>query len=237
MSQLQRRAVGVSLVVAALAVNVPYSALIATFDYPDVLRAPPGEVLTRFHAGGPALIGLWLAFAWVGAPLLYAIPNLTAVAFHARDSTRLKTATMLGIAGLFAQIVGLSRWVFVVPGIARAYVAADEASRPALIAVFEAVHAFGGVLIGEHVGQAFTVGWMALVGLEIVQTRALPRWIGGLGLVAAAVYGLAQAELLATVIPGFPQWEPAGLVGSLLWLGFLLALGIALLRPQAEAAR
>ena len=61
------------LIVGAILVNIPYSLLIMNFDYPDILRLPTGEILTRFAAGGTGLIWTWLAFAWVGVPILVGI--------------------------------------------------------------------------------------------------------------------------------------------------------------------
>ena len=64
-------------------------------------------------------------------------------------------------------------------------------------------------------------------------SRRVPRWLGALGLGAALVYSLAQGKLLGLVVPGFPSWGPAGLIGSLLWLGGMVALGVALVRTRA----
>jgi Flp pilus assembly protein protease CpaA len=85
-------------------------------------------------------------------------------------------------------------------------------------------------MLGEHIGQAFTIVWMVLLGLALLRQGRLPRWLPWVGFVAAGVYAMAQGELLATAIPGFPVWDTAGLAGSLLWLGWLIALGIVLLR-------
>lgn len=41
---------------------------------------------------------------------------------------------------------------------------------------------------------------------------------------------LAQAELLATVIPGFPVIAPAGLISSTLWLVWVLLTGIQFIK-------
>jgi hypothetical protein len=70
--QRVRRLVGLGLILGALLINVPYFILIATFDYPSILREPTAAILTRFQAGGPILILTWLAFAWIGLPLLFA---------------------------------------------------------------------------------------------------------------------------------------------------------------------
>jgi hypothetical protein len=122
----------------------------------------------------------------------------------------------------------------VVPVLARLYTApeATAATREAVVVVFQAVHQYGGVVLGEHIGQTFTILWMILLSLALLRQGGVPRWLPWVGFVAAGVYAMAQGELLATAIPGFPAWDAAGLVGSLLWLGWLIALGIVLLRQR-----
>lgn len=227
---------GALLIVGAILINIPYTMLIATFDYPDILRAPTGEVLSRFAAGGRPLIWTWLAFAWAGLPLVLAILLLPRALTSGEDSGRgrpfVYLATFFGATGALAQIIGLLRWPFVVPVLARMYTApaAAEATREAVAAVFQAVHQYGGVLVGEHIGQTFTVLWMILLSIGLLREATLPRWLSVTGLAAAGVYALAQGELLATAMPGFAYWGAAGLVGSLLWLAWLIALGIVLFR-------
>jgi hypothetical protein len=55
------------------------------------------------------------------------------------------------------------------------------------------------------------------------------KWIIWLGYVAAFIYLLAQADLFATVIPNFPVIDVAGLIGSTLWLLWLIIVGIKFL--------
>jgi hypothetical protein len=237
-SLVYRRLTGLAFILGAVLINVPYSLLIASFDYPDILRAPTEEVLTRFQAGGTPLILTWLAFAWVGLPLLFGVTMLPR-ALAADDSPLLRTAATLGVVGMVVQIVGLLRWVFVVPVLAAQYAdpASSEATRAAVLVAFQTLHQYGGVVIGEHLGYAFSTMWMALVSVALLRAGRLPRWFGSLGILAAGVYSLAHAELFATVIPGFPVWPEAGLVGSLLWLGWMALLGVFLLRAGGEPAR
>jgi hypothetical protein len=63
-----RRLIGLCFILGAVLINVPYFILIATFDYPTILREPTAVILSRFQAGGSSLILTWLAFAWVGLP-------------------------------------------------------------------------------------------------------------------------------------------------------------------------
>lgn len=230
-----RRSTGAALVAGAVLVNVPYAVLVSTFDYPDVLRLPASEILARFHAAGPSLIGWWAAFLWFAAPLLFALPNLPSAMFGERASAVTRFATVVGVLGLAVQMVGLARWVFVVPRLASLYVdpAASESTRAAVIVAFEAVHAYGGVALGEHLGQALTIAWMVGIAFELLRTRrSVPLAMWGFG--AAAIYAAAQGELFATVIPDAPQWGPAGLFGSLAWLVFLMGLGALLLRDTRQ---
>lgn len=238
-----RKAAGILLILGAILVNIPYTLLITTFDYPDILRAPTADILTKFAAGGPKLIWTWLAFAWVGLPILLGILLLPhAIADNkATALSRLSgnLAWFFGATGAIAQMLGLLRWPFVVPVLARAYTApqATEATREAVAAAFQVVHQYGGVVLGEHVGQIFTILWMILLSYSMLGQRTQPRWLSWTGFLAAGIYTLAQGELLATVVPDFPNWEMAGLIGSLAWLGWLIALGIVLLRKTRSRTR
>jgi hypothetical protein len=243
MTQQQTREVaGILLILGAILVNVPYTLLITTFDYPDILRKPTAEILTRFAAGGPGLIWIWLAFAWVGLPIRLGVLLLPTALASDTGSSRGQLAGHLalffGATSLVAQMVGLLRWPFVVPVLVRLYTASEAtaATREAVVAVFQAVHQYGGVVIGEHIGQTFTILWMILQSASMLRQGKLPRWLPWAGFVAAAVYAMAQGELLATVLPGFPVWEMAGLMGSLLWLGWLIALGVVLLCESGNMA-
>jgi hypothetical protein len=225
-----RRLTGLLLILGAVLVNVPYTLLILNFDYPTILREPAGTVLTQFQAGGSGLIFTWLAFAWSGLPVLAALV-LVHKLVDREDTPYLSFATVMGVIGGVAQMVGLLRWAFVVPGLAAAYTdpQATEFAKEAAVLVFQTVHQFGGVVLGEHIGQSFTIVWMVLTSLAMLKSRLFSPWLGWLGFVASLVYALAQTELLATVVPGFPVVPQAGLYGSLLWLVWMASTGVFLL--------
>ena len=239
--QTSLKVTGILLILGAILVNIPYTLLITKFDYPDILRAPTADILTKFSAGGPELIWIWLSFAWVGLPILLGIlllPHALADDEPSR-SGRLssKLAWFFGVIGALAQIIGLLRWPFVVPVLAQSYTApqATQQTREAIAAIFQTLNQFGGVVLGEHIGQTFTILWMILLSFSLLRQGTFPRWISWSGFVVAGMYSLAQAELLATVMPRFPVWESAGLLGSLSWLGWLIALGIVLIRQTRSS--
>lgn len=230
-----RQLTGLLLVIGAVLVNIPYTLLILNFDYPDILRSPVDHILTQFQAGGNPLIFTWLAFAWVGLPMLFGAIMLKPV-LAKENSLFLETATTIGVIGFVVQVIGLLRWVFVVPAIARLY--SDPATTPgmkdALSALFVGVHQFGGVLLGEHIGQLFIIIWMSIISAIIYKSRMFARWVAWLGGIASGVYLLAQTELFATAISGFPVIGWAGLSGSLLWLLWMIVVGVYLIKYRTE---
>ncbi len=226
-----RKLAGIFFIVGALLVNIPYTLLIMNFDYPDILRQPTAEILTKFQAGGDTLIYTWFAFAWVGLPMLFGAIMLKQILTD-EHAPFLETATTLGVIGFIVQVVGLLRWVFVVPALARLYTdpAADSATQAAVAAVFTAVHQYGGVILGEHMGQFLIILWMSMISGIMYKSKMFSKWVAVLGWVASAIYILAQTELLATAIPAFPVIDWAGLVGSLLWLVWMIVIGVYLVK-------
>ena len=226
-----RKLTGLFFIVGAILVNIPYTLLIMNFDYPDILRLPTAEILTKFQAGGNALIYTWLAFAWVGLPMLFGAIMLKRVLAD-EQAPFLETATTLGVIGFIVQVVGLLRWVFVVPVLARLYTdpTTDSATQAAVAAVFTAVHQYGGVILGEHMGQLLIILWMSMISGIVYKSKIFSKWVAILGWVASAIYLLAQTELLATAIPTFPVVDWAGLVGSLLWLVWMIVMGVYLVK-------
>ena len=226
-----RKLTGIFFIIGAILVNIPYTLLIVNFDYPDILRQPIADILVKFHADGDALIYTWLAFAWVGLPILLGAVMLKRV-LEKEASPFLETATTLGVTGFVVQLIGLLRWVFVVPVLARLFTdpVTDPATQASISAVFIAVHQYGGVILGEHIGQIFTIVWMSLISSIIYRSKMFSKWVAWLGWFASAVYLLAQTELFATAIPNFPVIGWAGLYGSLLWLVWMLVLGVYLVK-------
>lgn len=230
-----RKLAGIFFIVGAILVNAPYTLLIVNFDYPAILRQPTAEILTKFHAGGNALIYTWFAFAWVGLPMLFGATMLKRI-LENEQSPFLETATTLGVIGFIVQVVGLLRWVFVVPVLARLFTdpTADSATKASISAVFIAVHQYGGVILGEHIGQFFTILWMSIISGIMYNSKMFSKWVAWLGWIASAIYLLVQTELLATAIPTFPAVDWAGLYGSLLWLLWMIVMGVYLVKYKEQ---
>ena len=223
--------IGMLLVLGAIGVFIPYTILTIIFEYPDILRQETGVILTKFHNGGSALILTWWAFATLGLPLLVAYSKLGKL--YEDKLPFVRWVTTIGIISGIAQIIGLLRWVFVVPVLASSYLnATDPATAAATKIAFQTVHQFGGVLLGEHVGQLFTIIWTVMITYAFYKLKLMPTWVTVLGYVASAIYLLAQTELIATVIPGAPVVGWAGFIGSTLWLIWLVIIGLKFMKMR-----
>jgi hypothetical protein len=221
--------IGWLLIAGAIGVFIPYTILTMTFEYPDILRQDVGIVLTKFHDGGSQLIFTWWAFAILGLPLLIAYIKIGQVLENRAGF--IKWVTTLGVISGIVQIIGLLRWVFVIPVIATNYVTAtDPIVKEISKSSFQTIHQFGGVLLGEHIGQLFTIGWTIMISISFIKLKLFPSWVSWLGIISSIIYLLAQAELFATVIPGFPVWSMAGFIGSTLWLIWLIITGVMFIR-------
>jgi hypothetical protein len=221
-------AAGAFLIVAPLWFNVSFALLGKRFDYPDILRKPATEILDRFRAGGSSLILLWWVFMLSGLLLIAAVVLLgQALGF----TGIVPLAVTIGVLAGLVQMLGLLRWVYLVPSLARtdADPVLEGGQREANLAIFRAMHQFLGVGVGEHLGYLFTGIWSVLIGLAIIGGELLPSWMGWAGTVVGVGLIVGSAEFLGTNEER--GWSLAGAAIPILyvaWSLWLLAMGVAL---------
>src|SRR5262245_1134278 len=158
-------AAGVLLIVVPVAFNAAFFELGRAFDYPDILRREPDEILRRFAAGGSGLLLRWQLLLWCALALLPVVALLPAALGAPPALAWL--SIVLGVAAALVQALGLARWPFAVPELARRYLAAEgpdaEGDRRQVTLVFLTLHRLLGVGIGEHLGYLLTGGWTLAV--------------------------------------------------------------------------
>jgi hypothetical protein len=222
-------AAGVFLIGAPLWFNVTFALLGKRFDYPDILRKPATEILDRFHAGGSSLILLWWVFMLSGLLLIPAVV-LLGQALGLRGIVPL--AVTIGVLAGLVQMLGLLRWVYLVPSLARidADPVREGGQRESNVAIFRAMHQFLGVGVGEHLGYLFTGLWSVLIAVAIIGRELLPTWMGWAGTVVGIGLIVGSAEFLGRNEEH--GWSLAGAAIPILyiaWSLWLLAMGIALI--------
>ncbi|WP_456826359.1 DUF4386 domain-containing protein [Cellulomonas sp. P5_E12] len=219
---------GILLIVLPVAFNVAFAALAKAFDYPDILRRPTSEILDRFRAGGSRLVTLWWAFAMTALTFVPVAVLVSDVVDG--NPTVLRLAAAVGVLAGLVQLLGLLRWPFLVPYLAREDVDASPARREAVDIVFQAFHRYLGVAVGEHLGYLLTGAWSVLVGVALTQGSTAPTWLGVLGIAVGALLMMCSLEFVG-------RFEPVGwrLAGTLVpvvyvaWSLWLAGVGVALL--------
>ncbi|MFL5842528.1 MAG: DUF4386 domain-containing protein [Thermoleophilaceae bacterium] len=222
---------GLMLVGLPLAFNAGFALLGARFEYPDILRRPTSEVLARFRDGGIPLMLIWWAFM-LTAVLLAPAVVLLAAAIGDADGTLLAVGTVVGVLASTVQFLGLVRWPFLVPYLARvdADPSASPARREAVDVVFQSFNRYLGVGVGEHLGYALTGAWTTLAGAALTQTAEVPSWLGVVGLAIGPALMLSSLEFVGRV--GDRGWivaERLTPIAYIAWSVWLIAVGIGLL--------
>jgi hypothetical protein len=221
----------VLLIALPILFNAAFALLAAAFDYPDILRRPSSEVLARFRAGGSRLVLLWWAFAMTAVLFVPLAVMLPAVLAGASDVVLL-LSTVTGVLAGSVQFLGLIRWPFLVPYLARvdAGTGSSAARHEAVDIVFQAFNRYLGVAVGEHLGYLFTGMWSVLVGVALTQSDAAPGWLGLAGIVIGVVLAICSLEFVGPAEPA--GWKLAGLVipvAYITWSAWLLVTGIFVL--------
>jgi hypothetical protein len=222
---------GALLIIVPIGFNVAFALLAARFDYPDVLRRPTSEVLARFRAGGSRLVLIWWAFALTAVAMVPLVVLLSR-AIDDADPALLSVTTTTGVLAALVQLLGLIRWPFLVAYLARtdADPNASNARHEAVDVVFQAFNRYLGVAVGEHLGYALTGAWTTLTGIALVQSSAVPDWVGVLGIVIGPVLVLCSLEFVGSHEPaGWKVAEKLTPVAYVAWSLWLIGIGVALI--------
>ncbi len=216
---------GVLLILLPVGFNVVFYLLGRTFEYPDILRKPTGYILERFQEGGGRLVATWYAFMLAGV-LFIPLGILLPVILSPGATLYIIVATVIAVLAGLVQVLGLIRWPFLVPYLARTYndPEASQGTRDAVTVVFQAFHRYAGVAIGEHLGYLLTSLWTVFIAAGVIRSPLFSPWLGWLGLIPAAGIFIGVFEE-----SGF---KPAGAINAIsyiLWSLWLVLLGIILL--------
>jgi hypothetical protein len=188
---------------------------------------PPGRAwIADVDAAG------WLFFAGAWLVILVGFLGIVAlVGFY--DTLRAAGSVMilapiLAVVGLtlvtISHLIPIAMAYELVP----AYVDADPAGKATLAAIADTLAATA--LVTNAAGNFLNFGVVVpLYALAILTTRALPRWIGWLGLLVGVLAGW-----LGLLSPASSVISAVSNVGFLGFFVFMLSMGIALLRRRSR---
>jgi hypothetical protein len=189
--------------------------LMPAINWPASLDEPPSVILPLIlDQAGPVLAGYsaYLAHALLLIPLAVLLRGTLGM-----TAALGRMAVALGVLAGLAKALGIVRWLFLMPGLAAAYVdpATTEAGRAAIEVVYGAFNAYAGG-VGEVLGVGLFAGlWTIMVSVALLRLGA--RWLAWSGFVAAlgllstlpSVVGI-ESPLLLTLSGVFWQlWTAA----------------------------
>jgi uncharacterized protein DUF4386 len=222
----------VLLIAVPIAFNLAFFELGRAFDYPNILRKEPDEILRRFDAGGSGLLLRWHALL-ISALAMLPLAALLGVVLAASPALTVLTV-VIGVTAALVQALGLVRWPYAVPELARRYVAASgpegEATRRTIEVVFATLHRLLGVGIGEHLGYLLTGLWTLLVAASILSTSVLPGWLGIVGVPIGVALLIGTLEFVGpNEQNGWPLAGTIVPIAYIAWSLWLIVLGMLLL--------
>ncbi len=234
-TQDQKRGSLASLTVALLVLEpvlmyLAFFVLNGAIDWPASLGEPASVILPLItEQRGAVTLGY-------GAYLLYSLlilPLSLMLYFALKErgvaSPLLAVAAGFGVASAVTRVLGIVRWLFLMPFLADLYLDpnASQATREAVNVTYIAFNEYvGGV--GELLGVSLTGAlWVGLVGVALLRSGGFPRWLGALGLLTAT---LLLPGLLSVV--GVDVGALFAVIGGNALLLWMLALAVVLVRTS-----
>ena len=223
-----RRLAASGMAGAALLAIAGFTALGSIFDYPKILKEPTDHILEAFRENQTAVTS-WFLVLVISAALLAPVGVLLG---RIAGGTLGRWIAGVGIAAAAVQVIGLSRWVLLIPGVS------DDPTVPALTAdahrTFESLHFWLGTVIGETIGYALTATFTVLVVMSLTRPApgaVAPRWIGYLGYAAAALIATGM------LVPfGVGPATMTNFIGYVAWCVWLIVMAVVLWRSPRVAA-
>lgn len=214
------------LIVVPLLLITLFTILSLSFEYPDILRMPTGEVLARFRAGGTGLIAIWYAMTILAAFFIPMVLLVHKLLSH-EDSPYMLLATTFGVVAGVVQMLGFIRWSLLVPYLTRVYFdpATSASGRETAALLFQVFNQYAGVAVGEHLGYLFTGLWTIFIGVTMLRSPSFKPWPAWTGI------ALALGIFLGMLEPAGITWAgTANFVAYTLWSLWLVALGVGFIR-------
>jgi hypothetical protein len=196
--------------------------LAPAINWPASLDEPPAVILPLILDQSGAVFAGYLSY------LIHALA-LIPLAILLRGTLRLEGAmgraiVTFGVLAGFAKMLGIIRWLFLMPGLATAYTdpAATPATKDAIAVVYEAFNAYAGG-VGELLGVGLFTGiWTIVISVAVLRRGWTVIGYAGLG---------AAALLLSTLLSVVGIESPIMLtLSGILWQFWTLALAITIWR-------
>jgi hypothetical protein len=188
-SRSLNRTTAILLLVEFLLILAPQLILGAAINWPASLDEPARVNLPLILDQYPAMMAGY-SFYLVYSLLFWPVAYLTGRVIVGEDVENALFRVASGFAALsaLARALGIVRWLFTMPLLARLYTAPAASSelQASISMVYEMLNSYAGG-VGELLGvNLFAAIWLVLIGVLILRKADWPNWLGYFGFVAAA---------------------------------------------------
>lgn len=217
------------LIIHAVLLVTAFFVLAASFEFPAVLREPPLRILELFRANQATVQATYYLFTMTGLTFI-----VMAIAVHEalreRSGSWGRFALVMGVLAGLTQAIGFIRWVWLVPTVAAIATdpSASPASRDAALVVFDSLHQFAGVSVGENLSFWFQGLWT--IGIGVALLRRFDRRLGIIGIASGATFVLYTAEQFGGPMAWLGELNVLFHVAWVTWLVLVASLLLAMRR-------
>jgi hypothetical protein len=195
----RRRGTAVVAIVFVLLIFFPLGILGAALDWPNNLSEDASHNLPLLLE--EATSTFWGYFIYLLYSILFLPMGWSFATVVAGPS--LQDSPLVGISTGFAALsavsrsIGLSRWLFAMPILARMYVDPEvsDTTKEAISVSYEMLNGWGGG-IGEILGVSlFAALWVVCVSVLFIRSPEWPSWMGWIGFLVAVDLALNLLEM------------------------------------------
>lgn len=191
--------VAVLLIIEFLLIFPPLIILGSAINWPASLDEPASVNLPLILENFTAVItgyGIYLIYSLLFWPVAYLTGR--AIAGNEIDNNLFRVATGFAVLSVMARVLGIVRWLFAMPVLARLYTASNSTleQKTYISIVYEMLNSYAGG-VGELLGVSlFTVVWLTLISILIIRKANWPNWLGYFGFIASAALFLNLPEII-----------------------------------------
>lgn len=195
MSRYEIRILGILLLLMPIIIVISWTGLMVSFEYPDILRKPAEVILRKYSEGGVTLKMYWAGMVISSLFIIPIVMLLYRLTSQTNRSLSLAAAG-IGFASAIFHVVGFSRWLFAVDYLAAHYAGKDEltvAQKEAIELLFDTLHMYLGVTVGETLGFVTMGVWAVLLSVTLYQSGYIKNWVAilfigcGIGILAGVL--------------------------------------------------
>ncbi len=156
------------------------------FDMPEMAYKDTETIFVKFNLKENTLVKLWYLWTIPSVMMIMGVIMLDKVLKNEYIPLR-KVIVTFGIISWIIQLIGVFRWVYVVPYLSDKYILVDttDSLKGIIDMIWQSVNQYGGFALGQSLGLIFLSLWLLFISIPVMKSPLFKRWLGWLAIVIA----------------------------------------------------